>query len=158
MIRIWWFIRLLQRDCIHASGDRLERSHVHRMYIPEIAFLERAARRAVHPHKPYGICNHCGNDTRKEIDKKYSRKVARKMNEYSILLELCKEKGYLDTLNKKDEETAKLITLIHPSNKASEIMGIMDLTEILLKQYKLTWTLILIPIITFLIGITVGTR
>jgi len=157
-IKLWWFLRLLESDCINASGDEIERTHVHCLYISEMGFLERAARKAVHPRKTYGVCTKCGEDKRSEIDKKYGKKVAKKMNEYGILLKLCKEKGYLDTWEKEDENTNKTTTLIHPSNKASEITGFVDLLETLLKQYKLTWTLIFVPIVTFLLGIHFGGR
>lgn len=147
---------MLQKDCLESEGCEIERLHTHSSYIKERAFLERVARRAVHPRKPYGVCAHCGKDTREEIDKKYSKKVARKMAEYNILLELCKEKGYLNTSESKDEETGHPITYIRPSNKANEMTGLMDLIEILLTQYKLTWTFILIPVVTFGVGIFVS--
>ncbi|MFZ1720651.1 MAG: hypothetical protein WAU28_04890 [Candidatus Moraniibacteriota bacterium] len=153
-IKIWHLIRLLESDCFEIGSDKIERLHTPFIYIKERAFLERAARRVVHPRKSYGACPDCGKNDRDELnrDKKIIKKVAHKMAEYDMLLELCREKGYLDSKEELDKKTNHPVVLIRPSVKASEMMGFMDLIEVLLKQYKLTWTFILIPVATSILG------
>jgi len=43
--------------------------------------------------------------------------------------------------------------MIRLNNDGLEFVGLFDLIEYILIKYKLTWTLVLLPIITLIIGI-----
>jgi hypothetical protein len=130
----------------------LDRVHTCSTYISERNFLERAARRVVHPHRKCGVCADCGHDNREELDHRYGKKVARKMAEYQILLDICKKNGYLQIKEEIDEKTNHPVHWIRPSITANEMTGVIDLIEALLKSYKLTWSFLLIPIITAILS------
>jgi len=57
--------------------------------------------------------------------------------------ETCKDCG-------KEKIPVKMIRL---NNDGLEFVGLFDLIEYILIKYKLTWTLVLLPIITLIIGI-----
>lgn len=159
-IKLWWFLRLLQKDCIEAGASEVDpmSSYMHRYYTREMDFLQRAAKQAIHPFYENCRCSLCREDGEdEESENDYKLIISKKMSEYSILLDICKRKGYLDTWE-IEEETGEKVTCIRLSSEADEMTGLMDLMEDLLSKYKKTWALVIVPILTFILGVHFGNR
>ncbi len=151
-IKMWWLLRYLRRGCLQHEGRKLERTHIIRSHVPENVFLESIARSVVHPRAEYGVCSNCGRDQGAEVGEKYDKTVAIKMAQYRTLLDRCKKEGYIEEMDELDENKHPR-TLIRPSVTASDFVGLFDLTELLLRRYKLTWTFILIPMLPSIVSL-----
>lgn len=145
-IKKWWLLENLRKEIYRNSGECPldELASGQRILLTSQFFV--AGRKDLPQYPGLAEKSFWGK-------KKYSdNELKKRVQEYYDILNVCEEEGYIKMVDaEKDGQTTKVP--IPATSKAHKISGWPGLLEGLLSEYKSIWTMIFLPIITFILGL-----
>jgi len=147
-IKKWWLLENLRKEINrHSEKQSLEEVSTGRVVLLSKRFF--IAGRKDLPEYP-GLAEK--SFWRKGwFKKKYSdNELKRRIQEYNDIFDVCVKEDYIEMT-----QTSKGFMPSIATPKADKISGVFGLLEGILSEYKSVWTMVIIPIIAFLIGLLI---
>jgi hypothetical protein len=148
-IKKWWLLENLRKEINRHSGFQTleEVSSGRKVLISRHFFIAGNKEKSQYP----GLAEKSFWWWKKKY--KYSEdELKKRIQEYNDIFEVCIKEGFIEIIEgEKSGQKIELPSVATP--KAYEISGWFGLFEGILEKYKSVWTMIFLPIVTFVLGL-----
>lgn len=155
-IKKWWFLENLRKEINrHSSFQSLENLSMMRHVLLSPYFFISNDPRKQHPEFP-GLAYKAVRRFKWIMPWRFwydEKKLKKRIQEYNDIFTVCTKEGYIEMIDTEEKNGTKIKMPSVATPMADKISGVFGLTQGILERYNSVWTIIFIPIITFLAGI-----
>ncbi len=155
-IKKWWFLESLRKEINrHSSFQSIEDLSMMRQVLLSPYFFISNDPRKKNPTYP-GLAYKSVRRFRWVLPWRFfynQNKLKKRIQEYNDILNICVKEGYIEMTETEEKDGTKMKMPSVATPMADKISGFLGLMQGILERYNSVWTIIFIPIITFLAGV-----
>lgn len=155
-IKKWWFLENLRKEINrHSSIQSIENLSMMRHVLLSPYFFISNDPRQKHPKYP-GLAYKAVRRFRWILPWRFrynENKLKKRIQEYNDIFTICVKEGYIEMTETEEKDGLKMKMPSVATPMADKISGIFGLLQGILERYNSVWTIIFIPIITFIAGV-----